>query len=821
MSLYLGAVKQGFVRLFNQPRLSLPLISTLGLTLASVLTVVAIANTLLIQPLPDIRDETNLYSVGVTLEISDDITVPFLSELRRVAHLSEFFSPELSWGQIQVGGGNVEINAQQYGVTRLVSAMGTPELLGLDLILGQTSQTEGAEQGVWISESLWNSAFAARENALHATLSIGGEERPVLGVLADLKSVDFGNGARDGYQQVWLFGDMQQALMQPEGLNLGARGLTFVRGTADILPSEQALVSWFGRYVESEVPNERARDFLMSKQLTADIQPVRDAFMGDSRMLVLALLIAMLSLLVMACLNLFNMFIAHYQGRNKEFSIQLCMGAPVQRLRNLIFVENLPMFVFATLLGLLSASWLIRLLPVLAEDSLPLLEHIKLDSNSVLIGIGIVFIVNALFSFVALLHVDRVALTDSLNSSGKGTPSQHNQGLGRVLMVFQLVLACLLLTVSLISAKQSFDNVYRDLGFDLPNAFEVALEYKDEQWQQSLDSYETYVGSELYLLRKNMAERLEALEGRVINVAHLPLRVNVEINAYPDPDTQETRTVIIAPWSEGIFTEFGIELLAGRNLREDDQTTNNIVVDKRLAVERFGSQDWQDIVGKPLKLGQDPDDVATVVGVVESIVPVLGIDMNLNLPTLYNFRQRAGSRLSMVVVMPEGQTLSEESLTPLLTGLDARLENVSVDPIQQRWRDMTQSTRLHMYVVLSVAILTLILAVIGVSGLSQMTAAQKRYEMAVRMATGAKQLGLLRLLLKDASLMLSLGLVLGFVASVFGYQYMASQVEQLPAFAWPVSIIVALVLAVAMLVSVVIPSWRTIQSDPMKVLREL
>lgn len=821
MSLYLSAAKQGVIRLFTLPRLSLPLIVTLGLTLAAVLTVLAIANTLLLKPLPDIKDEKNIYSVDVTLHISDGIRVPFLSELNRVAHMQQYYSQELDWGHIQVGDSNVEINTRQYNATRLVSASGTPEMLGLDLVLGQSTSSEEAKHGVWISESLWHVAFGQRSNALNSTIEFAGETRPVLGVLADLKSVDLGNDANDGYYQVWLFNDPLEALTQPEALSLGARGLTFVKGTAELLPTEESLNDWYKDYVEASVTDERPKAFLLGKPLTTQIQPVRDAFMGESRMLVIALLIAMISLLVMACLNLFNMFIAHYQGRNKEFSIQLCMGSPVQRLRRMIFVENLPMFTFATLLGLLAAHWLIRLLPVLAGDNLPLLEHINIDISSILIGGLIVVIINALFSYIALMHVDKHALTESLNSSGKGTPSQQNQSLGRVLMVFQLVLACLLLTVSLISAKQSFDKVYRDLGFDLPNAFEIAMDYKDEQWQQSLDTYEDYVGSELYLLRESLAERLDALGGKVINVANLPLRVNVEISAFEDPDTQETRTMIVAPWAEGFFPEFSIELLAGRDLLPEDKDTNNVVVDRRFAEERLGSKDWQDIVGKPLRMGRDAENVVNVVGVVENVEPAIGAPIDLSLPTLYRFRERTGSRLSMVVIMPDGKTLSEQEVSEVIGDLDARLGNVSVTSIEQRWESMTQTTRLNMYVVLTVAALTLILAVIGVSGLSQMTAAQKRYEMAVRMATGAKQLSLLKLLLKDAGLMLVLGLVLGFVVSVFGYQYMASLVEQLPDFTWTVSMMVALVLALAMLISVAVPSWRTIQSDPMRVLREL
>lgn len=76
MKLYINAFKQGIARVFILPRLSLPLISTLGLTLAAVLTVVAVANTLLFKPLPDIN-ETDLHHVELNLEFNEGLVVPF------------------------------------------------------------------------------------------------------------------------------------------------------------------------------------------------------------------------------------------------------------------------------------------------------------------------------------------------------------------------------------------------------------------------------------------------------------------------------------------------------------------------------------------------------------------------------------------------------------------------------------------------------------------------------------------------------------------------------------------------------------------------
>ena len=96
--------------------------------------------------------------------------------------------------------------------------------------------------------------------------------------------------------------------------------------------------------MNAEISNDRARDFLLSKAVTGEVVSYRDSFIGDSRQLVFVLMFAMFSLLVMASLNLLNMFIAHYQSRNKEFAIQMCMGSSVGRLRGLIFTENLRCF---------------------------------------------------------------------------------------------------------------------------------------------------------------------------------------------------------------------------------------------------------------------------------------------------------------------------------------------------------------------------------------------------------------------------------------------------------------------------------------------
>ena len=822
MRLFINAFKQGIARTFTLPRLSLPLITTLGLTLAAVLTVIAVANTLLYQPLADIN-ENDLHRVELNLAFNEDLTVPFFSEPRRVAAIKARYGDDLAWGNIAIDSLPIELGGNEIQVTRLNATAGSPEVLGLSLLNGQSSEIDNVEAGVWISKALWQSAFGSAEDLSQQMLRLDGAEYPIFGVFDNLTSLNAVNLSEQPSEQIWQFRNLQATLESPDAVVLNLGPITFVRGAKSALPTPADLEAWFAEYVNKEIGNDRARDFLLSKKVTGEVVSYRDSFLGDSRQLVFVLMFAMFSLLVMASLNLLNMFIAHYQSRNKEFAIQMCMGSTVGRLRGLIFTENLPMFLMATILGLIGAGWLIESLPTLAGDNLPLMDQISLSTSSVMVALALIGVINFIFAMIALLYVDKHALTDSLNSSGKGTPAQQNQMVSKALMIVQLTLACVLLTSASISVKDSFNSAYANLGYSMPNAYEVSMVIGDETWQTSLAEYEQYRGSEWQQLRGDLVERLGNLGGDVLDINALPLTGNVSMSAFPDPDTGDSVMIRPQMWAEGLLAKFDIELLAGRDLNQSDTDLPHVLISQSFAVSRAGNEPWQAMVGKELKMGSDPEDIFKVVGIVEDTIPLPGGTLNIDAPEVYysNPSRIALNRLSAVVIMPQAQELQREDVEQLLNGMDSRLGEVQVESMQQRWNSVTAATRLNMYVVIGLAILTLVLAAIGVSGLSQMTASQKRYELAVRMATGAKQSRLLRLLLQDSIWMLVFGLGLGVLAAVSSYQYLLIFFASAPAFDWWVTSMINAVLAMVMILSVALPGWLVIRKDPMRVLREL
>ena len=101
-----------------------------------------------------------------------------------------------------------------------------------------------------------------------------------------------------------------------------------------------------------------------------------------------------------------------------------------------------------------------------------------------------------------------------------------------------------------------------------------------------------------------------------------------------------------------------------------------------------------------------------------------------------------------------------------------------------------------------------------------MTTNQRKYELAIRMATGAKQLKLVNFILKDALLMLVLGLGLGFVLSVLSYQEFQTQLSMFPKFDWQIVTFLDVGLILLVILSVILPAWRIVKQDPMQALRE-
>ncbi|NRA59395.1 MAG: FtsX-like permease family protein [Psychrobium sp.] len=820
MSLAIKSLKRGVARIFTMPRLSVSLISALGLTLGAVLCVIAIVSALLFRPLPGIANSAQLYSVDFKLKLGS-LEFSALTP-HRINHLSKQFADLGQWAGIDSKASNVQIDDTNFAVTQFTASQNISKVLGTKLLIGQPIDESASELQIWISNSLWQSAYAGDDDVVGQIINQQGKRYVITGILQDVVGLK-----TDGEmiaQQLWFIDDYSKSTA-PQASNVAAGGINNVllkpyQSDVD-LPNKKQIRQWFEEYVKQEITQPMMQQFTLSFKFTSEISPYRVHFLGDSYKLIIALAITVAGLLLMATLNLLNLFLSHYQSRSKEFAIALSIGASVWRLRLLVMLENLPLFSIAGVFGLLVSGWIIKALPIISNDSLPMISEISIDNTTMLVAMVLVLGLVFMFSLLALVDVDKQRLMDSLNSSGKGNISQTNHWLSRSLMVLQLSIASILMTGTVMLAKSSFDSVTQSTGFEINNQVRLRFEYKDKSWLEKLGVADgNYKGSELAQLNQRMSQSLEQeISGaKVIITDGAVLSGVFRIIAFSTkekPDEQlvyQERTL-----SASYFEAFKINMLAGKNLTQQqiDNGDRLVVVDSTLARLLYPELSDEKIIGQEFHM--DQDDKRVIAGIA---APVDVGDDRFNMPMLYNPEFHLSSAATFTIDVPSGTTLSLAQLKPVFDELFPRLELVDVETLQSLLDIKTAPQRVSLLLLVTVSLLTLLLAIIGVSSLTLMNTQQKKYEMAVRMATGATQANLLCFILKDAVWLLIIGLGLGFALSVFTYDWLKGQVTLLPDFNWLTLTTLDITLVLVVLLSVVIPAWRVIKQDPISALRQ-
>jgi len=818
MSLETKALSRGIRRIFAIPRLSLSLIIALGSTLGAVLCVIAITSALIIKPLPGVSNAHQLRIINMDVKFGGTLTIPVFTP-HIVNHARSYFKDLGQWAAINASKKQITLNEIDYATTYLNASSNITDVLGTKLIKGQAVDKNAEESQIWISNSLWKSAFSGLDSAIGQSITIEEKTYIIAGILEDVLAIKSSQELL--VQQVWFISNYEKAVGFTDS-RLGSNSLESVifkpMTPQTQVPSEKEIKEWFTNYIDTEITIPDMKIFISNMPLIVQTEDYRANFLSDNYQLVIALIVTVVGLLLMATLNLINLFLTHYQQRNKEFSIQLSVGASSWRLRWLMILENLPSFVFAGIFGVLLSGWLIKALPLFTNKSLPLLSEISIDLITLGAGFIIIVILAVIFGCLSLIDINKNQLMTNLTSSGKGTITQSNHWFTRSLMVLQLSIASLLVTGSVMLAQNSYDFVNKDIGIEPRFNQQLEFDILDQAWQEKL-SKEKFNGGEYQQILQRLTEIAEKEIPNSQVVLTSPggaLTSIIRIMSVSHSDKPEQQITYKAlPLGEHFFETHGIDFRAGQTLTQQQIDDNEllVVIDETFAQTLYPDTDYKDIIGKKLPFGNDAR-------IVNGIVENTSFSSSGLMPSMYINAHPVGNKIILSISLPEEMTLSLEQLKPKFDKLFPRLELVKVESLYSIWRESTASQRLNLMVLVAITFLTLVLAAIGISGLTLMATHQKKYELAIRMATGATQFSLIKFIGKEMGILLTAGLVIGFLLSVFGYESIKESIKLLPEFNWLTLTILDIGLAIVVLLSVLIPTWRVIKQDPLSALRQ-
>ncbi|WP_233080987.1 FtsX-like permease family protein [Rheinheimera soli] len=793
--LYLQRLIFGLRRLFLQPALSVPIILSLGLTLAAVLTVLSIYYALMVRPLPQIKapEQLSIHSAQVKLGSTD------LSVMNKALfmHFKQHMQSYGEWAYvISQTEKTAHIEQQEHQLTLLEASAGAPELLGIQLLLGESSATADEQSGVWISESVWQQLYKADTAVIGKTLSYEDHIYKIAGVYKDTIAIP--TPQRPTALQFWQFFD-KKIQQSAETNSFGMPGIAILRGQQQ--PDEAAMLQW--------VELAKQDYIYLSRLVTAGVfgsthEGYHAKILGDSAKLVWLLLAVTFTILVIAALNLTNLLLAHYQSRRQEFAVQMLTGCSALKLKLLVAIENLALVVPAVILGVLASLWLIKSLPLIVGYSLPLLNSIHLD-NTVL---GILSVIGAVLLLLFSWPVQIPAqLAESLSGSGKGQQKQQNATLVNCLFVGQLVLSTIIVCGSALLAYQGYREVYTDYGFERVNSYLIdtnptnSTPYGPEQRQEKSSRQQYQQQNEL--LQKKLRQHWP--DAIVMNSRQQPISSSMHISQLSDKQSNIVVNTNFALVDGQYFAAYSIPLLYGRSFTAEDSELQ-VIIDLTTA-KAFSADDPSQMIGR--RLGEKQ-----VIGIVAST-------KNINkMPTSYYLSMPLSAESQqLVVVLPDGEYLTALEVKKALGELAAEYPELRIESMRQNWLDNTRQERLNFYLISAIAATSLVLALLGIAGISQQQSRQKRYEIAVRMATGASRRQLLWFATRRSGLLLLLGLLAGSGLTLLIFNYLSGYFSLLSAMNWQALLVLELLLMWVALSAMLWPCWQVIRKDPIQTLR--
>mgnify|MGYP005989856157 CR=1 FL=1 len=819
MKFYLSIFNKGVLRLFTVPKLTLPVLLTLSLTLAAVLAVIAMISNMVLKPLPDIKDEKSLYSVKFNLKLSDVMNMSFLDE-KRVAELENAYKQYGDFASLTNVQDSLTINDVELAVTRFKASENFPNVVTNNrLILGEAPNKKNIENGVWLSEALWQIGYQANLNVLNTTVELYGKTFQVKGVYKNY--VSYYSRTERNEQQVWQFYSADDALLKAEVNSFGYYIDLFFRQTNRLITAEE-INQFFDDYTANNPDLGSLNYWLTNYEKDIQVTQFRNTLLDNQNYMLVILLVTVSVLLLMSSLNLLNLFIAYYQKKRQEFATQLFLGASLFKLKIMIFIENLPTFISAAFLGLLGAAWIIRLLPLISGGNIKYLELIQLDFLTVISSVCIVLLINYIFSTIALRQFDHQQLLMELNSGNKGVNSVKANFMSKFLFIAQISSAVVILTGSAMLADSAYSKVSVDLGFDPGNTYvatvglKLALEPLPED-----EKAVTLAFAKRKKHNKDIHEQIATMissvfpNAKVLDSQNDPFGFTTQsINIIDNPNGDAKITYGVRSIAPDYISAFNLKLLNGRNITDEEYINGAkvVIVNKSLAENLSEGDDWGSVIGTQF----DDRQIIGVIADHQEMMTKQGNKFSVaHYPSSYN-----PELVQIILQLSDGAKIDHDSLVSTIKNIDLPVESVEVINLINEWELGNLAIKVQFYFIIALTFLTLLLAALGSNGMALSFTELKRFELAVRMATGASRMSLLKKTIKDFSGLLLSSVIISVLLASTAYLILKENAVTMPDFSWQSLLLFNVLLLAIVCSAITLVVWKTINKDPMKALRE-
>jgi len=809
MKTLLQDMRFAFRQMAKRPGFTLVVVLTMALGIGANAAIFSVLDAVLLRPLPYPEPQRliKVWSRFTGIGMPNDQNWVSAPEFRDYQQLNRSFS---DLAAIDTESYNLGVKGSPL---RIVGASVSPSLfgmLGAQPVLGRTFLPEEAQPGrekeIVLSYGLWRRVFAANPAAVGSTIDIDGVPYTIVGVMP-------AGFAYPSETEIWgplAFSpdDLSENNRGSHGLEVLGRikpGLTLAQVQGDMDRVARTMIEQHKAY-----PYEKYGFGVI-------LHPLLEETVGDVRPSLLVLMAAVGLVLLIACANIANLLLARSTERQQEMETRMALGASGGRLARQMLTESVVLACTGGLVGLALTPLVLRGLVAIAAKSLPRVVHTSIDLRALALTAAASVLTGVLFGLVPALRAARKSSFEGLKS-GKNTEGRHPRLVRTILVICETALSVLLVAGAGLLLRSFAQILKVDPGFRpegvltmrvaLPNAVYSKPEQIGGFYSELLDRVRAMPGVQSVGAIDGLPLAQEGGSGTTTIDSQL---VRIE-DSTPEADQRVV--------TDDYFKAMGIGLVRGRFFDARDSATGPrvAIIDESLAEAFFPNQDP---IGKRLHSGgrgQKDPKWDTIVGVVRHV-------RNRTLEA----RSRVEVYWPQSQIPQSGMTLAvrtEGNPTSLITAIQREMAAIDPDLPVYRVRLMNevmgeslQRRRLALILLGVFAGLALLLASVGIYGVTSYGIAQRRVEIGVRMALGADRGRVLRMMVGSGMRTIAIGLGVGIALALWLTRVMSGMLFAVHA-SDPLALSgAALLLMGAALLAIFIPARRATRMNPMNALR--
>jgi len=682
-------------------------------------------------------------------------------------------------------------------------------------MLGRTFSAEenrpGADHSIILSYKLWRDRFGSDPNIVGRTITLDSEPYQVVGVMPD--SFRFPTWAKVWAPLGWT--NQERAVRGNHNYMVIGR----LKPGVDIAQAKSELASISTR-LEQLYPAD-------DKGWGATVIPLREQMVGDVRTALLVLLGAVAFVLLIACANVANLVLAKTLARRKEIAIRNALGASRAAILRHILSETVLLSVFGGLLGFALARATLALSTHFLAEHLPSFSDITLDTEVLAFTLLLSLLAGVLAGLIPSLRFSRVDVNESLKQGqSRGTSDAGGGRTRNALVVSEVALSLVLLIGAGLMVRTLLGLRAVSPGFDTSNVLTMSVNVTRTKFPTPAAwvNFFTEVNQRVRTLPGvEAAGLIDALPLSGDGGSHQPFSIEGR-PVLPMAEQPEVDVRLISP---GYLQTMHVPLIRGRDFTESDVASRPGVA---LISEALARRFWpnEDPIGKHLTLTFSPQISREIVGIVGN-TKLDSLDEKRPVDTIY-------TALGQISVSPGeswrsfGLTLAARTKSDphnVISAVTDAIHQVGPDipvtdvlSMEDVITQSMSSQRYTLFLLGAFAGLALLLAAVGIYGVLSYTVRRRVREIGIRMALGASNSDVLKLVVTDGMKPILLGVAIGLAAALGLSRLIASLIFGVKPTDSLTYAAVAAVLIIVGLAANTLPAYRATRVEPTRTLRE-